>query len=53
MWVAAEERLPLEKRETEVMDEYLEKCLKCFREYLALADPKELKFAREAVYSAS
>ena len=45
--------LPLEKRETEVMDEYLEKCLKCFREYLALADPKELKFAREAVYSAS
>jgi len=42
--------LPAERRESEVADEYLRAALKCFDEYLALASPNELKFARDAVY---
>ena len=42
--------LPREKRETDVLDEALTKCLKYFGEYLSLSPPYEVKVARDAVY---
>ena len=48
--IVYQQGLTADKRETEVAREYMQKLLKVFDEYLALAPPAEAKFARDAIY---
>ena len=48
-----QQSISIEKRESDVAVEALQKCLKAFDEYITLAPTEERKLAQEAVYGSS